>query len=180
MNEKTYALFGIAGPLAAYAFIVASIALSPWFSWGRNALSDLGHAIRSPVAPIYNLGLFLAGFLMVVYSIKAFVKVARYTSLCLMFSSLLLQLVAVFDEAYGFLHYVVSVLFFISIGVASLAYAYERKSFSGVIAFVIGLSSWIIYWIRIYSIGVAVPETIASVAVTSWVVSSALKIYTSK
>lgn len=177
MKENTYAALGIAGPLTAYTFIAISIALSPWFSWGRNALSDLGHSTRSPVAPIYNLGLFLAGFLMTVYSIKAFEKTARYTSFCLIAASLMLQLVVVFDEVYGFLHYVVSVLFFIFIGVASLMYAHEGKSLLAVVAFAVGLVSWVIYWTGIFSIGVAVPETIASIAVTSWVVSSALKVY---
>ena len=158
MNEKTYAALGVAGPLTAYAFIAISIALFPGFSWERNALSDLGHYTRSPVAPIFNLGLFSSGFLMIVYSIKAFGKTARCTSLCLIAASLTLQLVAVFNEAYGFLHYTVSVLFFASIGVASLVYAREGKSFLAAAAFAIGLISWVIYWMRIFSIGVLFPK----------------------
>ncbi|MCK4483018.1 hypothetical protein KAU55_07295, partial [Candidatus Bathyarchaeota archaeon] len=62
MNEKTYALFGVIGSLLAYFSIGVSIALSPWFSWETNALSDLGHAVNSGVAPIFNFGLLLSGF----------------------------------------------------------------------------------------------------------------------
>jgi len=92
-------------------------------------------------------------------------------------SAFTLQLVAVFDEVYGLLHLVVSILFFVSLGVTSLFYAVERKSYSAVAAFSIGVISWIFYWAEIYSAGVAVPETISSVAILFWIIPSALKIY---
>jgi len=180
MNEKIYALFGAVGPLVAYIFIGVSIALSPWFSWERNALSDLGHAVKSGVAPIYNFGLLLTGFLLMIYGVTVLRGYARWTSYSLAISAFILQLVAAFDEVYGLLHSVVSFLFFVSLGSTSIMYAMERKSSLAVIAFIIGFFSWIFYWARIYSAGVAVPETISSVAVLSWIISSALRIYTSK
>ncbi len=180
MKERVYALFGVVGPLVAYVFIGASILLSPWFSWERNALSDLGHAVKSPVAPIFNLGLLLAGFLTILYAVMSFKKHAKYTSINLVVSSILLQLVATFDEVYVFLHGTVSVLFFISISITSLVYAYERKSSLAAIAFIISLSSWILYALKIYAVGIAVPETISSVAVVSLFVYTAIKIYLGK
>ena len=66
MEKRFYALFGFFGPLAAYISIGVSIVLSPWFSWESNALSDLGHAVKSEVASIFNFGLLLAGFLLIV------------------------------------------------------------------------------------------------------------------
>ena len=66
MSERTYALFGVVGPLVAYFFIGLSIILSPWFSWSTDALSDLGHSVKSDVASLYNFGLLLAGFLLVI------------------------------------------------------------------------------------------------------------------
>ena len=66
MEERVYALFGVVGPLVAYISMGVSIVLSPWFSWESNALSDLGHAFRSEVASIFNFGLLLAGFLMMI------------------------------------------------------------------------------------------------------------------
>ena len=180
MNEKIYALFGVVGPLVAYVSIGVSIAFSPWFSWERNALSDLGHAVKSGVAPIYNFGLLLTGFLLMIYAVTVLRGYARWTSYSLMISAFILQLVAAFDEIYGLLHSIVSFLFFVSLGSTSIIYAVERKSSLAVIAFIIGLFSWVLYWAGIYSAGVAVPETISSVAVLPWIISSALKIYISK
>jgi len=180
MSERAYSFFGIVGPIVAYTSIGVSIALSPWFRWERNALSDLGHAVKSGVAPVYNLGLLLAGVLMAVYAVTAFRKYARYTSICLAASAFLLQLVATFDEVYGLIHQTVSVLFFVSIGITSIVYAAEKKSRLAVIAFMIGLGSWALYGMRFYNAGIAVPEAISSVAVVSWVVASAVKTYLDK
>ncbi|MEM2707195.1 MAG: hypothetical protein QW288_06765, partial [Ignisphaera sp.] len=49
--------------------IAISIWLSPWFNILDNALSDLGHATRSSVAPIFNFGLSLGGFLIALSSL---------------------------------------------------------------------------------------------------------------
>jgi hypothetical membrane protein len=179
MNEKNCALFGVVGPLLAYVSIGVSIALSPWFSWERDALSDLGHAVRSGVAPIFNFGLLLTGFFLTIYAVKVLKGYARWTCHSLVISAFTLQLVAVFDKVYGLLHLVVSILFFVSLGVTSLLYAVERKSYSAVAAFTIGIISWILYWTEIYSAGVAVPETVSSAAVLFWIIPSALKIYRS-
>ena len=180
MNERKYALFGVLAPLTAYIAIGLSISLSPWFSWWRNALSDLGHASKSDVAPIFNFGLVSTGLLIIIYSCTIMRRHAKYTSYCLLISGFLLQLVAVFDEVYGFLHYLVSVLFFMSLGFASITYAIEKRSLLAVATFIVGLSSWMLYWMGIYSAGVAVPETISSVAVTLWVIPSALSILFNK
>ena len=60
------AWFGATPPICAFVFIGISIALSPWFSWTDNALSDLG---VSPVAPIFNGGLILTGILLSLFAI---------------------------------------------------------------------------------------------------------------
>jgi len=177
MNEKICALFGVIGPLLAFVSIGVSIALSPWFSWERDALSDLGHAVESGVAPIFNFGLLLTGFFLTIYAVKVLKVPARWTGYSLVLSAFTLQSIAVFDEVYGLLHLVVSILFFVSLGVTSLFYAVERKSYSAVAAFAIGLISWILYWTEFYSAGIVVPETMSSVAVLFWIMPSALKIY---
>ncbi len=180
MEEHRYALFGIVGPLTAYFFIVLSIVLSPWFDWCGNALSDLGHATRSGAAPVYNFGLMLSGFLIIIYSITVFRNHAKLTGYCLVSSAIFLQLVAAFDEVYGSLHFIASVLLFASFIVASIAYTFERKSILSLIAFFVSLISWMLYWAKIYSAGIAVPEMISSLATASWVIFSAFKIYRGK
>ena len=64
MNFKIkIVLVGILGLSIVYTCLAVSIALSPWFSWLRNALSDLDHSVKSNVVTIFNLGLVLGGFL---------------------------------------------------------------------------------------------------------------------
>ncbi|UCE95152.1 MAG: DUF998 domain-containing protein [Candidatus Bathyarchaeota archaeon] len=174
MNTRKYSLFGILGPLAAIFFIGLSITLSPWFSWHYNALSDLGHAVRSEVAQLFNFGLLMAGFFTTIYSITALKNHAKYTSFCLLTSALLLQLVATFDEVYGFLHFLASIFFFISLNFATLIYAVERKSKIATMAFMISFGSWVLYLAGIYQSGIAVPEIISSLATSSWIILSAM------
>jgi hypothetical membrane protein len=92
----------------------------------------------------------------------------------------MLQLVVTFDKVYGHLHVIVSILFFVSLGFASIVYAVEAKSILASAAFVIGFGSWMLYWAEMYSAGVAVPETTSSAVTVSWVMLSAIKIYLGK
>ena len=163
-------LTGILGLLVLYVCIFTSIALSPWFSWSKNALSDLGHSVKSIVAPIFNLGLVIGGFLIYQYSISILKhsKMIMYYFLAL--SAFLLILIGVFDEVYGVLHFIVSVAFFVTALSATLIYAYERKSKVAVVAFIIGACSWAIYGLKVFEIGISVPEILSVFAVTSWIV----------
>jgi len=175
LTLRNWALFGVFGPLVAYFFVILSVFLSPWFSWQDNALSDLGHAVNSKVAPIFNFGLLISGLFVLIYSIELR-RYARYTGFCLLASGFTLQMIALFDEVYGIIHFGVSVLFFLLIGLASIAYVFEKKSPLALISFVIGLCSWLLFWTGIWGHGIAIPETVSSVAVTSWVASSAFGI----
>lgn len=176
MNLRNYALLGLIAPLIAIFFVIVSILLSPWFSWQSNALSDLGHSVDSRVAPLFNFGLFLCGLLIILYSMTSFRSYAKYTSHFLALIGLSLQLVATFDEAYGVLHFLVSVLFFMTLGFASISYAVEKRSVLGLAALAIGSSSWILYWLEIYSSGIAVPEIVSSIATIAWVELSAIRV----
>ena len=180
MNDRNYALFGLLGPLTALLFIGISIILSPWFSWGNNALSDLGHSVSSDVAPLFNFGLLLSGFFTILYALTSFRNHAKYTSYFLMLTGLALQLVATFNEVYKPLHFQVSVLFFLTICFVSVSYIIEKRSVLAVAALIVGLVSWIMYGLEIISAGIAVPETVSAMATSIWVVRSALRIYFNK
>lgn len=170
-------MLGMIGPLTAYVFIGFSIASAPWFSWSENALSDLGHALKSEVALYFNFGLAFSGLLVLIYAVTVFGRHAKFSGLCLAASAFSLQLIAVFDEVYGSLHLAVSVLFFVSIGVASAAYAIERRSLLAALAVVVGLTSWVSFWAGMYDAGIAVPEAVSATPVASWIIWSAWKIY---
>jgi hypothetical membrane protein len=175
LDERIYALFGLIGPLTAIFFVFASIILSPWFSWWNNALSDLGHSLNSDVAPLFNFGLLASGFCVILYSITVFRNHAKYTSFLLAVAGLSLQLIATFDEVYGSLHFLVSVLFFLSLGFASTAYITEKKSVVAFAALLIGSISWILYGAEVYSAGIAVPEAISAIAASAWIMLSAIR-----
>lgn len=180
MNERNYALFGLLGPSTAILFILIAIFFSPWFSWWNNALSDLGHSVQSVVAAWFNFGLLLSGFFMILYPIMIFRRQAKYTSYFLVVAGVSLQLIATFDEVYGSLHFLVSVLFFAALGFASTSYAVEKKSVLALVALVIGSASWILYGTEIIDTGIAVPEAISSVATFMWIMLSALEIHFAK
>lgn len=180
MSERKYALFGFLGPLVAIFFVSVSIIFSPWFSWWSNALSDLGHSVSSGAAPLFNFGLLLSGFFMILYSITAFKNHAKYTSYFLVIAGFSLQLTATFDEVYGSLHFLVSVLFFVALGFASIIYAVEKKSVVAFAALIIGVGSWVLYGAGIYSAGIAVPEIISSTAASAWMMLSAFRIFFDK
>jgi len=180
MNERDYALFGLLGPFTAIIFVVSSIIFSPWFNFFSNALSDLGHSMNSGVAPLFNFGLLLSGFFMIIYSVTIFKNHAKYTSYFLLMVGLSLQLVATFDEVYSSLHFQVSVLFFVVLGFTSIIYAIERKSVVAFATLIIGLGSWVFFSAGIFSTGIAVPEAISSIGTFAWIILSALRIYFNK
>ena len=179
LKKRFFSLCGIVGPLTAMSFISLSIFLSPWFSWSENALSDLGHSINSPVAALFNFGLLLTGFFVILYSLISFQNYAKNTSYFLLTAGLSLQLIAMFDEVYGSLHTAVSVLFFVTLTLASISYFVEKKSMLAVFALTLGVFSWILYGLDLYTLGIAVPEAVSSIATTSWVVKSAYRLWTS-
>lgn len=179
MEERVYALFGFIGPVLLYVSIGLSLFFSPWFSWESNALSDLGHAINSDVAAIFNGGLLLAGFLLMVYAATVLKKHAKYTSYCLLASTFFVQLIAVFNETYGSLHYVVAVPHFLMLILTSIVYSMEKRSKLALTTFLIVMFSWLLYTLPLFNIGIAVPETISKIVVV-WIMYSAIKIYTNK
>ncbi len=176
-GERFSAILGAAAPIIAIIFILASIMSTSWFSWWRNALSDLGHSRLSDVAALYNFGLLLSGFLLTIYAVKSLSGRYKYTSYSLLLSSLLLQLVAVFDESYGRLHTLVSVLFFVSLLPSSVAYAIEGEPRIAAPSLIVGLAVWILYFSGTIKVGVAVPEIISAMAASIWIIHSAMKVY---
>ena len=165
---------GALGALIPWLFIGAAIGRSPWFSWERNALSDLGHSLRSEAAPIYDFGLALGGALLLLYALNSLLSRAKLSGLSVATAAFLLQLVAVFDEVYGRLHVLVSTLFFAALLASSLAYAAERRSRLASASFLVGVTVWVLYWAGAYSAGIAVPEAVSALSASAWIVRDSL------
>lgn len=128
MNSERSWILAILGPALVYTFIAVSIALSPWFSWDSDALSDLGHSTRSGAAPYYNFGLFIGGFFLVAYGLLNLRLRRPFTASGPILSALALQSVGVFDEVYGSLHGFVSVAFFLLLWGTMIVYTAEARS----------------------------------------------------
>ncbi len=151
--------------VSAIAIPLLSIALaaflSGWFNLYNNALSDLGHAVRSNVAPVFNLGLSLGGLLLVVTSVECVsrrYKVLQYVGVLTGYS---LTLVAVFDEVYGWLHFIVSVTFFLSLATMLITYMIVFKKVTPLPFLVVGVLMWYLHLTYRVPKGAAIPELIS-------------------
>lgn len=161
-------VIGVLPLLIALVVIASSMSAYPGFSLSRNALSDLGHSVRSPAAVTFNLGLQTSGLLLAAFALLYGRRAFPATSWCLLSSAYFLQLVAVFDELYGRVHGAVSVAFFLSLLASALAYMYERRSALLLVSIAIGMGGWIAFWAGLFEWGVAVPEAIAIAATALW------------
>lgn len=171
MNKS--ALYGIFAIIALYSSIFISIYISPWFKWTENALSDLGNLSHSS-APVFNFGLLISGLLIILYSIKALTSHAPKTSYFLAFNGLCLQLVALFCENYGVIHFYVSVLLFSSLLFSSIAYFIEEKCYLSLIV-LLEIPIWILHFQGFLFKGVAIPEILSSFLMLPWLFRTFVK-----
>ncbi|MEM1967600.1 MAG: DUF998 domain-containing protein [Nitrososphaerota archaeon] len=166
---------GLVAAWIAYVFIAAAIALSPWFSFYDNALSDLGnYARQGPLAAIFNIGLVASGALATVTA--ALIIRAGGGRLVLPWSVLLfaagvdLVLVGILSEDFGAAHFVVSVILFTLFSLTLLVYGacslMSRGWWAGTYALVAGLVSAAIWMVDWPWRGVAVQELASSLLIS--------------
>ena len=160
MNSKCLyiALTSIAIPLIV---IVLSILLSPWFNIVNNALSDLGHALKSNVAPLFNFGLSLSGLLIAIAGIHCIINCSKLLGIITIFLGYSLITIAVFDEVYGQLHFLVSVIFFLTILSYLIAYSILKRSFIPIPLVIMCIVLWISHFLYKLPRGAAIPELIS-------------------
>jgi hypothetical membrane protein len=166
LGERVARYLPLASVIIPLICILVSVAYSPWFNIFDNALSDLGHAVKSSVAPLFNIGLVLGGLSAYTTAIVSR-HIDKHYNIVLMYTGVSLILVGVFDEVYRLLHFMVSVLFFIGIALFLLLVALKEemkivKLYSAT-ALVVIIVVWIIYFTYRVPRGAAIPE-ITSVA----------------
>ncbi len=158
-------LFVIITITTPFLAIAISASMYPGFSPCKNALSDLGHATRSPSAPIFNLGLTITSFLLIIQAVAYLWEKDHALSGTLLSAAFFLQLVAVYDEVYGVrfdhLHFLVSALFFIAIITFLLLYAVKRKRVWAAIAVVTAIAVWALHFAARVPPGAAIPELLS-------------------
>ncbi|RLE83784.1 MAG: hypothetical protein DRJ41_04295 [Thermoprotei archaeon] len=162
VSEKSKCLsLGLTSLAIPLTLISVAASMSSWFDFYTNALSDLGHSLRSNVSPIFNLGVSSGGFLTGIYSLSCVAKVSRPLSYVLTFSGYLLVLVGVFNESYGYLHSIVSLAFFLSLAALLTSYYMLRRSVWSVLALLIGIVVWALHLVYKIPKGAAIPELIS-------------------
>jgi hypothetical membrane protein len=176
--KKRYPFFAVAGVVIAYCSIAIAILVSPWFSWFGNALSDLGNTssarnISSGAAWIFDSGLILSGMLSTLFSIFL-AKDARFSwkyliwTIPLAVASIDLAMIGVFNESFGEVHLIVSVIFFFFTALALLTYSYVSFPIgtpkTGAIALILGILCAVMWVARWPWQGVAIQETVTSLA----------------
>ena len=163
-RPSTFITLGIVGVVIPLVFIGTAILYSPWFNIANNALSDLGHAMRSSVAPIFNLGLCLGGFIVGIHAVYYMIDVDKLFGLLLTSSGFNLILIAVFDEVYGTLHFIVSIIFFLMLAVFLVVYSIRFRSVTAIAAVIISLVIWFLHFVCGIPRGAAIPELVSIAA----------------
>ena len=161
-------LAGLLGPLVALAFVLVSAALSPWFSFWSNALSDLGHAVRSGVAVLFNFGLAVGGLMVLAYGVSISAVSPRILQASIVIMGAQMNLVGVFDEVYGGVHFWFSVAFFFSLALFLIAYAISFKAIGPLVSLAFGACFWIAHFAYGVPPGVAVPELASVLLALPW------------
>ena len=179
---KASGLCGIAGPFIVISLIFFAILRSPWFSWTKNALSDLG--VHGVTALLFNSSLVIGGTLTIIFA-TGLRKILVKSTLGLVGSILLtldaadLIAIGIFPETAGVIHLYVSVIFFallpislFFIGSSVILKASERSY--GAFTILAGIFAAIVW--ALPRGGAAIPEILAALAASIWSIVSGIKI----
>lgn len=202
-SSRLAAVCGILGPIIALTAILVAIGVSAsWFNWFDNALSDLGHPFRlggssgtpgtNLAAPIFNIGLIACGIITLPLALRLILQrdhksiLGSIGGVLLLVSQFFLIGIGVLNEAFGDLHFIVSVGFFVTVLLFGLIYGVtmiltpETRWF-GVTAFLLaiaGAAFWVAYYLSLVPFsGVAIPEIVSAAAVIAWVIPLCIRLY---
>ncbi|BAB59965.1 hypothetical protein [Thermoplasma volcanium GSS1] len=172
-----FSLAGIVGPIFAISLVFIDVAVSPWFTWQHNALSDLG---VHPYGYLFNLGIIVEGFLNVLFVMALFeIGLKKRIGALLIISGIALALVGVFNEDHPPYHLIFALIYFllfpIGIIVASIPrlFPFYVKLYSmlasilSLIDIFIGIG-FVFKFISIKNVGLSIPEIIEALLLGSW------------
>lgn len=178
---KILGIVGLLSLVVAYSSIALSISVSPWFSWVENALSDLG--ARQPSSVIFNLGLMLSAILALFFAIglrrlhRGALGAIGVTLYAL--STISLFMIGFFPETAGMIHYHVSVTFFVLVALTLMTFgvynliSHPRSIVVGTALLLLSILA-IVVWLFPWK-GVAIPELISSLTISTLVVLTSFR-----
>jgi hypothetical membrane protein len=147
--------------------------------------------VQGPVtAAIFNTGLVLGGILFALFTLGLFIYVGndligKAASTLLFVASVSLIAIGVLNESFGYVHYLVSVAFFVSLplslAVFVAAFWREGKRRLSVFTLALAVIAALVWGLELtvqFVPGVAIPETISGVAGAAWVWTLSFSILT--
>jgi hypothetical membrane protein len=173
---------GVATPSLTLTLVFVSVAMSPWFSWHTNALSDMG--ISATPNP-FNFGLIAGGLLYIAFAIGLWKWIGVDSSLAtigkvtLLLGAIALPLIGVFTEDYGRLHYFIAATYFLATPLGYLligTVALKRgEQVPGLLTIAAGIAAILVIALVPHQ-KIAVPEILASVIMGSWTFAMGVKL----
>ena len=174
-------LCGVIVPVFTIGLILTAIALSPWFSWQDDALSDLG---VSPAALVFNTALIVGGLLNVGLALgvgqwvgnqsRRDLLLARLGSALLLVAAVLLSLIGVFTEDIRLVHRTVAAGYFLLTPVSYLllgtAWLWRGARVAGILTVAAGIAALALIALTPHHVahGIAVPEILAALIISCW------------
>lgn len=172
---KISGVSGVLTPIVAFTFISLGIASYPEFSWTGNALSDL-RIEKGVTALLFNTGLTVSGILAILFAtgLLKFLRenlFGRIGSFVLVLDAFALTAIGVFPENVELIHFYASVAFFvlfpISMFCLGAAFLQTSKMKLGFFTFIAAIAAAIV-WTIPFGKGVAIPEALSALSVSTW------------
>jgi len=173
-HERNYLFSWIAliWPWITIFLIILNILISPWFSWYKNALSDLG---VHQYGFIFNSAIFTEGIINGLYFF--FLGKNSRQRYLIVIGSFSLSLVGVFNENFHLLHLIFALIYFIFMPIyiiLNFGYTENLNKFFNII---IGTASLFVIIVGILSsfrlipriLGLGVYEMLEAVLISMWI-----------
>jgi hypothetical membrane protein len=176
-------LCGLITPVFTLTLIFISIAMSPWFSWHDNALSDMGvSATPNP----FNAALLIGSLLYFVFTI-GFLRwqglrspLAKAAAVALMAGAIGLLLIGVFTENAGRIHYFVAATYFLATPLAYVLFGIDwlrhHEKLMGLLTIAAGMTAFLMI-AAVPHKRIAVPEILAAVTMGMWTFALGVKLW---
>ena len=182
MLTKLAGLAGVFAPILTLTFIFVSIALSSWFSWHDNALSDMG---VNAVAPLFNGALLIGGLLYLVFVIGFLrwrglaSRLAKLAAIAMIVGGVGLCCIGIFTEDAGRIHYYVSATYFLATPLAYALFGIDWVRHGDRLMGWLSIAAGITAFLMIAAVPhkrIAVPEILAALTMGMWTFALGLKL----
>ncbi len=173
-HERNYLFSWIAliWPWITIFLIILNILISPWFSWYKNALSDLG---VHQYGFIFNSAIFTEGIINGLYFF--FLGKNSRQRYLIVIGSFSLSLVGVFNENFHLLHLIFALIYFIFMPIYIILNSGYTENLNKFFNIIIGTASLFVIIVGILSsfrlipriLGLGVYEMLEAVLISMWI-----------